>query len=113
LSREWPILHQGQNSGYQAVNLAYLLGATRILLLGYDMQMKGDQRHWFGAHPPPMEVGSNYPAFLQCFATIKPAEYGIEIWNVTRETALQCFPLYDLDECYAALSSAPAQACAA
>ena len=28
----------GGNSGYQALNLAYHLGATRMLLLGYDMQ---------------------------------------------------------------------------
>ena len=37
LSRTQGVIHQGKNSGYQALNLAYLLGAKRILLLGYDM----------------------------------------------------------------------------
>jgi hypothetical protein len=74
------------------------------LLLGYDMQMQGDQRHWFGAHPNGLEVHSDYPSFLAQFATIKPEDYGLEIWNVTRKTALAHFPQHDLDEVCAALS---------
>jgi len=97
-------IHTGQNSGYAAINLAYHLGAKRILLLGYDMKMAGSKRHWFGAHPQGLEVASNYAAFASRFQTILPQKYGIEIWNVTRDTALDCFPLYDLDEVVAALS---------
>ena len=104
LSRKQGVIHQGKNSGYQALNLAYLLGAERILLLGYDMQMQGDKRHWFGAHPNGLEVTSCYPSFIQCFQTIKPEEYGIEIWNVTRKTALEAFPVLDFDDVCAALS---------
>jgi hypothetical protein len=62
------------------------------------MQMDGDKRHWFGAHPPGLEVASNYRMFAGKFATIKPEDYGLEIWNVTRSTALACFPIYNLDE---------------
>lgn len=91
-------VHTGKNSGYAAINLAYHLGAERILLLGYDMKMRGNTRHWFGAHPDGMEVASDYASFAEQFATIYPADYGIEIWNVTRDTALRCFPLYDLDD---------------
>jgi len=98
LSRDPKKIHTGMNSGYAAVNLAYHLGATRILLLGYDMQLDGDKRHWFGAHPAGMEVDSNYSNFMRQFGTIKPAEYGIEVWNCTRRTAMKCFPIYDLDE---------------
>lgn len=68
------------------------------------MKMRGNTRHWFGAHPDGMEVASDYASFAAQFATIYPADYGISIWNVTRDTALRCFPLYDLDEVCAGLS---------
>ena len=100
LSTEQGTVHRGGNSGYQAVNLAYLLGGTRIILLGFDMMMSGTQRHWFGDHPNTngMNAASNYGNFMRAFATIKPEEYGIEIWNCTRQTALACFPRYKLED---------------
>lgn len=98
MSRDAETIHTGSNSGYAAVNVAYHLKAKRILLLGYDMKVQGDKRHFFGAHPPGMEVDSNYASFMTKFATINPADYGLEIWNVTRDTAMTCFPVYDLDE---------------
>lgn len=101
LSTDQGVIHRGKNSGYQAVNLAYLLGATRIILLGFDMCLDGDKRHWFGEHPNGLNMASNYHHFAECFATIKPEEYGIEIMNCSRRTALTCFPCYDLDECLA------------
>ena len=104
MSKDPETVVTGKNSGYAAVNLAYHLGAERILLLGFDMKMRGDSRHWFGAHPDGMEVHSNYAMFIAAFKTIHPAAYGLEIWNVTRDTALDCFPRYDLDELCAALS---------
>ena len=104
LSRDPGKVHTGRNSGYAAIGLAYgQLKAERILLLGYDMKMKGDTRHWFGAHPEGMEVASDYNSFIERFATISPEAYGIEIWNVTRDTAMRCFPVYDLDDVVARL----------
>ena len=98
LSTEQGVIHRGGNSGYQALNLAYLLGATRILLLGFDMSMEGKKRHWFGDHPEGIGLSSNYNNFITYFKTINPAEYGIEIWNVSRRTALGHFPRYNLDD---------------
>ena len=98
LSKAQGIIHRGDNSGYQAINLALLLGAERIILLGFDLMMTGTQRHWFGDHPDPMNVTSNYPGFISHFATIKPEEYGLEIWNCSRRTALNCFPCFNFDE---------------
>lgn len=104
LSKDPEKVHTGRNSGYAAVGLAYNLGAERIILLGYDMKMRGETRHWFGAHPDGMEVASNYSSFIERFRTIHPPAYGIDIWNCTRDTALDCFPLYDLDEVVEALA---------
>ncbi len=103
-SRDKGVVHRGDNSGFQACNMAFTeLGAERIILLGFDMMMTGKQRHWFGDHPEEMNVSSNYPACINYFKTVKPAEYGIEIWNCSRRTALNCFPTHDLDECLALL----------
>ena len=103
LSRKQGVLHRGSNSGYQAVNLAYMMGATRIILLGFDMMMTGTQRHWFGDHPGSLNAASNYLSFIRHFETIKPADYQLEIWNCSRQTALDCFPKYNIDEVLAAL----------
>lgn len=92
-------VRNGKNSGYQAINVAVHLGAKRIVLLGYDMQIKlGGPSHWFGDHPlggqPP--VGS----FRGMFAgLVKPlGELGIEVINCSRETALECFPVKALEQ---------------
>ncbi|MES2341730.1 MAG: hypothetical protein V4597_08630 [Pseudomonadota bacterium] len=87
-------LRTGKNSGYQAVNLAVHLGAARIVLLGFDMQPDGqDRHHWFGAHPyrtadPP------YRDFREMFKTIvEPLQaLGIEVLNATPGSALDSFP---------------------
>ncbi len=85
------MIHQGNNSGYQAINLAYHFGAKRIILLGYDMTGQGN--HWFGKHEGPgLSRNTNYESYVQHFETIKPESYGIEIVNCSRITALNCFP---------------------
>jgi len=38
-------IRTGRNSGYQAMHLAMQLGATKIILLGYDMQFKIGRAH--------------------------------------------------------------------
>ncbi|MFV1983009.1 MAG: hypothetical protein ACC657_05650 [Thiohalomonadales bacterium] len=80
----------GGNSGYQAVNLAYILGAKTILLLGFDMF--GD--HYFGKHPKTLVNGSPFDMFIKSFESITK---DIEIINCTRKTALNCFPKMSLE----------------
>ena len=106
LSTQDGIIHQGKNSGYQAINLAYMFGADRIILLGYDMT--GNGSHWFGKHEGPgLSQSTNYESLISEFNTIDPPKYGIEIINCTRMTALNCFPKMSLES---ALSSALAPA---
>ncbi len=96
LSTDPDVIHQGSNSGYQAINLAYNHGATRIILLGYDM-MLGNKAHWFGDHPN--KVRSSYPAFIRFYSDMAPQakQLGLEIINCTRKTALHCFERKSLD----------------
>jgi hypothetical protein len=89
-------LKTGRNSGFQAVNLAYHLGGTRILLLGYDMgYTNAKQQHW---HEPDFPGSSPYAQFRQSFETIvQPLQAaGVELINCSRETALTCVPRMSL-----------------
>lgn len=95
-------LRTGKNSGYQAINLAVHLGATRIVLLGYDMAPDDTgKHHWFGAHP--WKTTPPYKLFLPFFQTLVAplAQLGITIWNASRRTALTCFPCVSLEEALA------------
>jgi hypothetical protein len=86
----------GRNSGYAAVNLAVLLGAARILLLGYDLQPGPDGRthyhgdHPYGAGPTDLIFRSWRAAFTSMIAPLAAA--GVHVINCTRATALEAFP---------------------
>jgi len=101
LSRVPGVLRLGGLSGYQAINLAYLWGAKVILLLGYDLQLTGGQRHWFGDHKDGLTNSSDYDKRIRHFKTINPTDYGIEIINCSRQTAMQCFPRMTIQEALA------------
>lgn len=80
------------NSGGGAVALAIARGATRVLLLGYDMQYTGGKRHWHGDHPAKLGNAGAIAAWPAQFEQLRGDHPGIEIINCTRETALNCFP---------------------
>ena len=54
-------LSWGGNSGHAAIDLAYNRGATRIILLGYDMQGKDFEAHWHGKHSEKVRKPFNWP----------------------------------------------------
>lgn len=105
LERDPSGLRTGQNSGYQAINLAVHLGATRILLLGYDMQRVKGKAHWYGEHLGTgyQHTASPYHLFLRCFETIgEPLQQlGIEVINCSPQTALTMFPCQSIREALA------------
>lgn len=92
LSRDPERLRLGSLSGIQAINLAYHWGAKVILLLGYDMQWTNGLRHWFGDHKAAGLRNAEPSKYLGNFSNIHPADYGIEIVNCSRQTALDHFP---------------------
>lgn len=98
LERDNEGLRTGSNSGYQAINLAYHMGAKRILLIGYDMKyIKGKGSHWFGNHEWRTEKVP-VEEFLPYFSELKKEldKEGIEVINITRDTNLNCFVKGDL-----------------
>ena len=89
---------QESSSGFQAINLAYHLGATRVVLLGYDMRHHGKKAHWFGDHPKVAMFSNGPPTrFIKTFNTIQPKQYGLEIVNCTPGSMVTAFPFMSLD----------------
>lgn len=96
------VIHQGGNSGYQAINLAYLWGARAVVLLGLDCGF--DPRgavHWHGAHAAPL-TNPNEATFatwrvnFNRLAADLRAD-GVPVYNCSRQTTLDCFERMPLD----------------
>jgi hypothetical protein len=90
-------IHYGSNSGFQAVNLALLWGATTVVLVGFDMRRVEGRAHFFGEHPPALRTGMAYERFVEYFNRAKVPD-GVRILNATPGSALQCYPAVDLSE---------------
>lgn len=95
-SLEPGIVHRGDNSGFQALNLAVIAECSPIVLLGFDMKMSGSKRHWFGDHPGALNKASPYQHFAAAFNEAAFRHPQLQIVNATRDTALECWPRVEL-----------------
>jgi len=95
-------IHGGGNGGYQAVNLALLLGARQILLLGYDLATSPTGRlHSYPNHGGVL-ANPDSDCFLRwrkSFETMVPdlERAAIDIVNCSPASALDCFPKAPLE----------------
>lgn len=97
LSTDRTMLRHGQHSGYQIINLAYLMGCTTIALVGYDGHSGG--KHFFGKHPTPMmDVETNYASMVPHFRSMAKhaAILNLNIVNATPGSAIDAFDRVDL-----------------
>lgn len=92
----------GGNSGFQALNLAVQLGATRVLLIGFDMHDRGGvhwygRNNWVGANNP---TDSNFRRWIRALNIAAPvlANRGVEVVNASPFSDLQCFPKASIEE---------------
>jgi len=90
------------NTGASAVNLAVLLGAKQIFLLGFDMHLgKNGRNNWHDnkLNKPSIEV---FPKFLQGFQHIandlKSKYSDVSISNITDDSDLNLFPKIGVKE---------------
>lgn len=91
------VIHYGYNSGFQAGNLAFLMGGDPIVLIGFDLRQVDGQAHFFGEHPRPLRRTSDYAPFVRAFETAsRKLPAGVRIFNATPGSALKCFPSVDL-----------------
>ena len=87
------------SSGPGAVNLALLLGAKRVMLLGFDCtKSRTGETHWHhhNVEPPANDI---YPKFIAGWREVAkslPERFpGREIINLNPNSAIDCFPKHD------------------
>jgi len=96
------VIGTGGNSGFQAINLACQFGATRILLIGFDMH-GANGVHWYGLNNPnnmnnPGEV--NFVRWRNALNSQSGilAAMGVDVVNTSPSSALVCFRQQSIDK---------------
>ena len=101
LERDPTGLRTGRNSGYQAINLGAHLGSKRVLLVGFDMHPDEDgNAHYFGDHDDWLTNPTVFEQIMVKHFTQLGRELealGIEVLNCTPGSALQVFPMKQLE----------------
>lgn len=89
----------GNNSGFGAINLAAKLGATKIYLLGYDMDSKPTQTHWHSGYNKVKHNHSIYDKMMLYFDRLpgQLKKLKIDVWNANPKSRLKTFPRCTLD----------------
>lgn len=98
-------LHYGNTLGWNystgalAINLAIVLGASSIYLLGYDLSRPPEHSHWHdrNTNPPDRRV---FLRFLKGFNVVKMhLPKGVEVFNVSDGSSrLDCFQTIDFQK---------------
>jgi len=85
------------SSGACALNLAYHLGAARMVLLGFDMQQVGNDRNYI--HHP-IRGSLKYAGMIKRMKVLSQdlQAAGIPVFNATENSALPWFPRIPLKE---------------
>ncbi len=89
--------HYGKalNSGLQAMRAAELLGASRILLLGFDLSADRGA-HFFGKHPAPLR--NTTPRRFKSHISQFRKWNGPPVVNCTAGSALTQFPMSTIEQ---------------
>ena len=89
-----------KSSGASAINVAYWLGAKRVVLLGFDMQMQGEHKNWHDDYRGEVKNPELFTQHLHCFPYIveDAQALGLEILNATPGSAITQFPFVDLKD---------------
>ncbi len=90
---------QNGNSGAFAINVAYHLGAKRIYLFGFDMNLTNGASHFHGEYRDTWSE-TIINTHLRCFPEIArdAKQLGIQIFNVNPDSQINSFPKITLDE---------------
>lgn len=90
----------GRNSGFQALNLAVLSGAKKIILLGFDGKVGDDGKtHWFGNHPErTSEAAFAYYRQAMSYAEEDLEKASVCVFNCSLKSSINSFPKVPLEE---------------
>lgn len=96
-----PEIQQGRTSGHTAVSLAIAMGANRVVLLGYDMQIVAGREHCHDEYTGPRDLSLyDSEGYKKGFFGWNEAarNSGVQILNATHGSAVTEFPFVELDE---------------
>lgn len=83
-----------RSSGAAAIDLAVNMGATRVILLGFDMRRVNGEKN-YRKHENDGKTNPNpWDYFMEGLHRLADdlSMLGFEVYNATPETALECFP---------------------
>lgn len=94
----------GGNSGFQALNLAVQFGATKIVLVGFDMRLDRGA-HWHGRHGSGLNNPRD-PNLMRWRRTIdgaaaRLASLGVRVINASPVSTLRAYPIMSLEQALA------------
>jgi hypothetical protein len=101
LSLDPGVLVSGWHGGFQALNLAILAGATRIILLGYDGKPSADGKtHFHSGHPTKPTSVLAYEQYRRAFSAAESeiVATGVQVINCSPGSAYDNFPKMELKE---------------
>ena len=93
-------IQQGRSSGHTAIALAIALGASVVVLLGYDMRVVDGREHHHAEYTEPRDLEQYERDFVPAFAGWDEAalKVGVQVFNCTPGSALLEFPFRNLDD---------------
>lgn len=105
LDKDPRCIRDGGNSGYAAMNLAYHLGAKKIILLGFDMKVDKSLSHFHGGYDQLTRIPDDalykrlmLPSFETIANDLEKAK--VKVYNASLESAIECFPKIRLDQIF-------------
>lgn len=95
------LIAYGGNSGFQALNLAVVQGAKKVILLGYDYGHTALQpKHWFDNTEHRRDSRrSDYKSWIERMNTASKM-IPVPVINASRQTALECFQRKTIEEAF-------------
>lgn len=94
------MIHLNGNSGAQAINLAYLFGARKIVLLGFTMREIDGKKHFHGDHEKPLVQKQLFGEWVHKFGFVArdAKRLGVDVVNADPLSALTCFRMGNLED---------------
>lgn len=102
LSKDSAVITNGLNSGFCALNFAYLKGAKEIFLLGFDFKGAPNESHFHQGYKwhTAGTTGRLYPIWASLFNDVAPQlrGEGVKVWNCSDNSLLTCFEYKSYNE---------------
>ena len=107
LDTNYNCIRNGNNSGYAAINLAYHMGARKIILLGYDGGYLNKKTHFHSDYKNEcyscIDYQKVYNDFFIPYFNLLPSilkKLNIEIYNASINSKIEYFKKIKLDEIF-------------